>query len=202
MILSLVDRSAAFPRLLDELKSKQLSFADPTKFPHKITSRTVRLRSAPMTLADLDLRLLADYNVFPPNVLVYLSEWEVEHREMGVGDVILQQANFPALRSLSVKMIVGVRIIEMLRSGDKVGFRYGTLEGHVERGTASFYVTLSGEILTLTIETFSEPANRLNKLVGPIAVVPYQALMTRLALAWMIERFMETNPLAGVQGLR
>ena len=51
-----------------------------------------------------------------------------------------------------------------------VGFTYGTLEGHSERGLATFAIDPDGgDGLRFRIETWSSPAGVVGVLGGPIA---------------------------------
>lgn len=53
----------------------------------------------------------------------------------------------------------GVRVVDVFRDGDRIGFSYVTLEGHVERGVASFFVARSREReVTFHIESWSTPS--------------------------------------------
>ena len=194
MKLSLIDQTKNFPRLLSEFRSKPLSFKDPSGFRQKITTKTIHLRSTPSSLHEVDLSFLHRYHVFPKSLLVFLADWDVAFREMRVGDTILQEACIPPVRRASLKLIVGVRVLEIVESETTFGFRYGTLEGHVERGTSAFYGTLANDSLTFTVQTFSEPANPLNKLFGPSFALPYQAFMTRKALDNLAAQFIKNNP--------
>jgi len=111
MILSLTDQRSRFPYLLSDFKLKPLSFQDPSTFPKRTSSRTISLRRSPKSLEDLDCSFLLRYCVFPSNMLVHLADWEVETREMRVGDTILQQTFLPPLPHMSLKLIVAVRVL-------------------------------------------------------------------------------------------
>jgi uncharacterized protein (UPF0548 family) len=62
-----------------------------------------------------------------------------------------------------------VRVIEVFREVDRIGFSYVTLEGHVERGVASFFVARGREQqLSFHIESWSTPS-ALTAWLAPVA---------------------------------
>ena len=131
---------------------------------------------------DLDLSFLFAYKIFPDNILTFLTEWETEHRKMRIGDTIMQQVYLPPTKTLSQKLIFGVRINEIIDQTDKKGFSYESLDGHVEKGVSTFTVEQNSNEILFKIQTFSAPANFLTKIVGPIFSVPYQTFCTNAAL--------------------
>jgi uncharacterized protein (UPF0548 family) len=70
-------------------------------------------------------------------------------------------------------MEMGVRVVEVFdRRGDKagVGFTYATLQGHSERGLATFSIhEVSPNTLVFRIESWSVPGNLLARLARPFA---------------------------------
>jgi uncharacterized protein (UPF0548 family) len=70
------------------------------------------------------------------------------------GDTIVQRI---FVAGLAIE--AGVRVIEVRREPERVGFSYVTLDGHVERGVASFSVVRAGgRELTFQIESWSTPS--------------------------------------------
>jgi hypothetical protein len=131
---------------------------------------------------DLNLDFLFDYKIFPPRVMSYSTQWEQEKRKMEIGDNILQQIFLPPAKFFSLKIIVGVRINNIIKETNKRGFSYVTLVGHVERGESIFTIEKTNSGLIFKIQTYSEPGNLLTKLGGPIFTLPYQRYCTRKAL--------------------
>src|SRR5690606_13755997 len=112
-----------------------------------------------------------------------LCQWKSEKRSMCVGDNIVQQAYLPPFRYFSQKIIMGVRINNIINESNRLGFSYETLEGHIEQGSSTFTIEdpQDGEII-FKIHTFSKPRHILAKLVNPIFSTPYQAFCTKQAL--------------------
>ena len=79
---------------------------------------------------------------------------------------------------------VGVpcRVVEVLDGPDRVGFAYGTLPGHPERGEELFVVERRGDQAVLRIRAFSAPGTALSRALGPLGRVA-QTVMTRRYLA-------------------
>lgn len=173
------DQTHNFIKLLEQLKSTPPTTFDKTKLKEKTTTTTIKTNQ---TLKELDLRFFFNYNIFPPNIMSFMTQWEHEHRQMQIGDTILQQVFIPPIKTFSKKIIFGVRINGIIDEPERKGFSYVTLEGHVEKGESAFTVENSDAGLIFKIHTFSEPGNLLTKIAGPIFTVPYQAYCTRAAL--------------------
>ena len=60
------------------------------------------------------------------------------------------------------------RVVYVVDEPDRAGFAYGTLPGHAESGEESFVVERQGERVQFTVRAFSNPANRLARLGGPM----------------------------------
>jgi hypothetical protein len=133
-------------------------------------------------LQELDFDFLFNYEIFPSNILTYFSQWQAEGRKMRVGDTIVQQIFLPPVPQISQKIIVGVRINEIVDEQFCKGFSYETLQGHVEKGVSSFLLEQRDNEIYFSIRTFSAPANIITRLLGPVLSVPYQAHCTRAAL--------------------
>ena len=111
---------------------------------------------------------------------------------MQEGDVIVQQAFLPPL-PLSLKCVFAVRVLQIFREPTKVGFSYGTLRGHAEKGRSEFFFALQDGVIRATIHTYSAPGNLLTRLIAPLVTLPYQRYCTRLGLQRMREGFLAAN---------
>lgn len=60
------------------------------------------------------------------------------------------------------------RVLHTVEQHDRIGFTYGTLEGHPERGEESFSVLIDDDIVRFVIIAFSRPASLATRLAGPI----------------------------------
>jgi uncharacterized protein (UPF0548 family) len=60
------------------------------------------------------------------------------------------------------------RVLHTVEQPDRIGFTYGTLEGHPEQGEESFSVLLDGDVVRFVIIAFSRPASLATRLAGPI----------------------------------
>lgn len=179
MKIFLTDQSKNFAALLEQFIARPTMSFDKTKL--KETTTTINIQTD-RRLDDIDLNFLFDYQIFPSNIMAFLTQWAHEKRKMRVGDTILQQVFVLPTRWFSQKIVFGVRITDIIEERDRRGFSYETIEGHVERGESTFTLENTYQGLVFKIRTFSEPGNLLTKLVGPIFSVPYQAYCTRAAL--------------------
>jgi hypothetical protein len=179
MKIYLTDQKKNLTGHLNFLKSRPVMKFDKSRLTEKTTTINIDTKTS---IDYLDLSFLFNYEIFPGNIMSYLTEWESENRKMKVGDTIVQQVYLPPVKSFSQKVVFGVRINEVIEQPDKRGFSYETLEGHVERGISSFTVVSTDDGLIFKIQTFSEAGNLLTKLLGPIFSIPYQAFCTKRAL--------------------
>lgn len=62
-----------------------------------------------------------------------------------------------------------VLVIALWDEPTRAGYRYEALPGHVERGIATFELTLAGDNVRFRIESDSAPAHWLARLGAPIA---------------------------------
>ena len=60
------------------------------------------------------------------------------------------------------------RVLHTVEQHDRVGFTYGTLDGHPERGEESFSVLLDRGEVRFVIIAFSRPASLASRLAGPL----------------------------------
>lgn len=144
-------------------------------------------------LKELTFNFLFDYNIFPDNILTYYGEWQYSKRVMQVNDTIVQQIYFPPVRTLSQKIIVAVRIKEIFKQDNLIGFSYETLKGHIEKGISSFQVSKTNETLNFSIHTYSKANSLLLEILSPLFSSPYQNYCTKQALKNMIRKFQREN---------
>ncbi|HEY1038169.1 MAG TPA: DUF1990 family protein, partial [Bacteroidia bacterium] len=136
------------------------------------------------TFEQLDLSFFFNYNIFPDNILIFETQWNLENRKMKEGDTIVQQVYIPPVKTISQKLIFGVRIKEIINEPNKKGFSYETLEGHVEKGISVFTVEQENSELIFKIHTWSAPGNLLAQMLGPVFSRPYQRFCTKKALQY------------------
>ena len=179
MKIYLTDQADNFDGLLKQLMAKPTMTFDKTKLNEKTTTIDIKTEK---TLGQINLGFLFSYNIFPSNIMTFMTEWGKEKRKMKIGDTILQQAFVPPTKTFSQKIIFGVRINNIIDEVDRKGFSYLTIQGHVEKGESTFTIEQGDCGLIFKIKTFSKPGNLLTKLVGPIFTVPYQTYCTRTAL--------------------
>ena len=177
---------------LPKFRELPLSFRDASRLPQRKLVVCIPLPEPVRTLQEYDLEFLFRYDVFPPRILKFLGEWQMENREMRVGDVIVQQAQVPPI-SVGLKFIFGVRILSIHRSEKEASFSYGTLQGHPETGTNKFSVYISREALFVAVQTVAAPGLFLSRLLGPVFTRPYVALCNRQALRRMEENLLKHN---------
>lgn len=73
------------------------------------------------------------------------------------------------LKFAGLRVKAPVRVIYVVDEPDRVGFAYGTLEGHPESGEESWIVEhREDDSVWLTIRMFSRPATPLYRLAGPV----------------------------------
>jgi Domain of unknown function (DUF1990) len=180
MKIYLKDQAKHFEKHFKSLQSEEIIKYDKTQLNEKTTLIEIISKKE---LADFDLSFFWAYNIFPKNIMTFLTEWAFQNRQMQIGDTILQQAFIPPLRQFSQKILFGVRINQIIDEPSRKGFSYETLNGHVEMGESIFTIEkhLSDKTI-FKIHTFSKPGNFLSKLVGPIFSVPYQSFCTKKGL--------------------
>ncbi len=180
MQLYLTDQQGNFEQHLQKLSQQPVMCYTLTRLREQVT--TIRLDTA-KSFHNINPDILFGYNIFPQHIMTYRTQWQIENRTMCVGDTIVQQVYIPPIKSLSFKLIFGVRIHSIIREARRIGFSYETLEGHVERGISTFTIEQAdADKVIFKIHTFSEPGNILSKLLAPVFALPYQAYCTREAL--------------------
>lgn len=147
------------------------------------------------SLKEFSFNFLFDYCVFPNNILTYYSEWQNSKRTMQIDDTIVQQIYFPPFKIVSQKIIVGVRIKEIFKEEDFVGFSYETLKGHIEKGISYFQILKSKDKIHFIIKTYSKANNLFLDWLSPLFSSPYQDYCTNKAIKNMIKEFKKENKL-------
>lgn len=79
-------------------------------------------------------------------------------------------------------MRIPCRVVYVIDEPERVGFAYGTLPGHPERGEEAFLLERTGGSTTFTITAFSRPATIAARLGAPVAR-RVQDMMTERYLA-------------------
>lgn len=75
------------------------------------------------------------------------------------------------------------RVIHTIDQPDRIGFTYGTLEGHPEHGEESFSILLDGDDVRFVLIGFSRPASLASRLSGPIGRAVQRRLLDRYTAA-------------------
>jgi len=164
---------------LEFLKSKKVMYYDKNRLKEKTSTIEI---STTKSLNELDLNFLYNYQIFPGNILTYKTQWSDESKNMEIGDTIVQQVYLPPIKSISLKLIFGVRIHAIIDEVNRKGFSYETLEGHVEKGISIFTLEQFEDKLIFKIQTYSVPGKFLTRLVAPFFSIPYQTFCTKAAL--------------------
>lgn len=157
-----------------------------------------RLRSVPFTYAEVGASTLDELppgyhhldreRAFPVSAFGRLAEgimtWGLQS---GAGlDV---RASSPRAEPDAVVLMrlgppgVGVRVpcrvVDVLDEPDRVGFSYGTLPGHPERGEELFAVERREEHAVVRIRAFSVPGSALSRAIGPAGRVAQKVMTER-----------------------
>lgn len=135
MILTFDDQTAELPRYLERFRRLPV-------LPYDEASMTRRTVSCvlPSSFDLRDAKQLWNGDVFSPRHVGAFSEWQRGSRAMRVGDTIVQQFTLPASARAIPRVVVGVRVCEVLRSPRRIAFAYEALRGHAELGLTQFAV--------------------------------------------------------------
>jgi len=179
MKIYLTDQSKNFPKHLDELKLQPVIQYDISKLTEKTTIVKI---DTDKSFHQLNTSFFFDYQIFPNNIMAFLTQWNLENRDMQIGDTIAQQAFIPPVQNFSQKIIFGVRINNVVNEENRIGFSYETLKGHLEKGISTFTIErVKPNEIIFKIHTFSKPGTLLTQL-GQVLSVPYQTFCTKQAL--------------------
>lgn len=83
-------------------------------------------------------------------------------------------------RFRTVGLPVPCRVVWVVNEPDRVGYAYGTLEGHPEAGEESFVITRDADGIHFTIRAYSRAASWYASLGGPV---------TRMAQLYAARRY-------------
>lgn len=185
----LCDQKTKLSDYLFEFQSKSLSFEKIDGLPQKKIKTLVL--SPVRNLHQYDFSFLFRYQIFPSQILNFFGEWQLYNRNMQVGDIIIQQVKIPPL-SFSVKLIFGVKILSVYQCKNKVGFSYGTLQGHPETGTNEFSFFIQEDALFAEVHTIAKPGLFLSRNLAPIFTQPFVNFCNRQALQIMKKSFLSS----------
>lgn len=71
------------------------------------------------------------------------------------------------------------RVVWILEETDRVGFAYGTLEGHPAAGEEAFVLTFEDDAVVFRVKAYSRPATRLAKVGGRATSLLQRFVATR-----------------------
>ena len=173
------DQNKNFENQLNSLKKRGICRFNPAQLIEKVTTTTILTSKK---LSELPLTFFFEYNIFPDYIMSSFCQWAVEKRHMAIGDTILQQVFIPPFKPFSLKLIIGVRISNIIDEPKRLGFSYETLEGHIEKGSSDFIIEERNDAITFNIHTFSKPQNACLNLLRSVISIPYQHFCTHEAL--------------------
>jgi len=84
---------------------------------------------------------------------------------LGAGMVVGRLRTLSPLGTLGLP--VPCRVVWTVDEPDRIGFAYGTLDGHPESGEESFVVTREPDGIYFTVRAYSRPATWYTRLGGP-----------------------------------
>lgn len=177
MQIFLTNQQSRFHRFLEQFRTTPVMPYDLKQLKEKSTAIPVGITSP-----EAGFQVLLGYRIFPPSIMSHYTQWAAEGRTMQPGDVIVQQICLPPFPGFSMKILAGVRIREIIREPDRVGFSYETLQGHAERGISTFTLEKTKEGVVFRIHTFSEAPGAFQRFLAPLFASPYQDYCTRKAL--------------------
>ncbi|MFI0241287.1 DUF1990 family protein [Streptomyces sp. NPDC016845] len=95
------------------------------------------------------------------------------------GDDVREGADV-VLRLLGLR--IPCRVVRVVRDATRIGFAYGTLPGHPERGEEAFLVVRDADgSVWFRIRAFSRPGRWYTRMAGPVA---------RLVQGWATQRYL------------
>jgi uncharacterized protein (UPF0548 family) len=179
--------TAAFDESRWKAKPLNLDITEGRTGTHDVYSVQVPLVVGEARTATLERAAdtLLRYRIFPPRRM--LAHVCSPDGRVAVGTTVIQRV---LLGPLALEM--GVRVVEVLdesKGSRRVGFTYATLQGHSERGLATFSIhSQTGGCFVFKIETWSSPGNLLAALGRPFAR-RVQQKFTREALSHFRDHF-------------
>jgi hypothetical protein len=173
------DQKKNFEGQLNSLKKRSICTYKTRELIEKVTTINI-LTSKKLT--ELPLNFFFEYHIFPDYIMTSLCQWSIEKRSMTIGDTVLQQIFIPPFKPFSLKIIIGVRITNVINEPKRLGFSYETLEGHIEKGSSDFIIEELNDGIAFSIHTFSKPQNVWMNLLRHVISIPYQHFCTCKAL--------------------
>jgi uncharacterized protein (UPF0548 family) len=136
---------------------------------------------APIT-GDFDraVESLLAYRIFAPQRM--LARVCSPDNCVAVGAIVVQRV---VLGPIAIE--TAVRVIEVERTADRAYFAYATLQGHPERGVASFAVIRSGSEMKFEAQAWSRAGTWLTAIGRPVSRSLQKAL-TREAVRSFVQR--------------
>ncbi len=163
-------------------QSVALNFDTADTLPRHVTSRSIPLHKQCDLSEIADAIGFFDYRIFPLHIMQFYGQWQADRREIRIGDIIVQCARLPLG---CFKGIFAVKVLDFGRNTDSCVLSYGTLLGHAEQGISTFSLKRIDKSVLFEIETFSQPAWPLTRIMAPVSRL-YQQYCTNLAVANVI----------------
>ncbi|MFY1694916.1 MULTISPECIES: DUF1990 family protein [unclassified Solwaraspora] len=82
-----------------------------------------------------------------------------------------------------LRMTAPCAVVWATDTADRVGFAYGTLDGHPASGEEAFLVERAGDRVWFSVVAFSRPVAPAMRLAGPVAVAAQHLYAWRLGVA-------------------
>ncbi len=137
-------------------------------YTHDFYSKLIPLQNSSTHKTQIEKfeKKLYAYRVFPPH---RMSPFICGKIQLQTGSVIIQRIH---LGILTLETAVRIKKIYKTESVSEtlVGFQYETLEGHVEKGIADFFLRYDKvrSELKFVIQSSSSPANFLSRITRPL----------------------------------
>ncbi|MDX6237971.1 MAG: hypothetical protein QOG10_2786 [Kribbellaceae bacterium] len=159
------------------------------RFSYDVVGSTTRPELTPPGYHRLEhrARIGAGDEVFLKAAAVLMS-WQM-HSAAGVrieADTPRAEIGTNSLGWLGVSgigMPVPCRVVWTVDEPNRIGFGYGTLQGHPESGEESFIVCRENDEIWFTVLAYSRPAAWYTRLVGPVGRLGQQFFANRYAAA-------------------
>lgn len=187
MKVFLTDQRARLAKHLEDLKRAPIMPFDIASLRERRYEAVIATRRS---LQELDIDFLFEYHIYPGHIMAHLGQWQAEGRRMQAGDTIVQQIYLPPLPPFAQKIICGDRVTDVINGPTRRGFSYATLEGHPERGKATFLFEDRAGQIVFSIHNFSGANLWISRVVAPLFTYPYQEYCNRQGLA-RVKRLVE-----------
>lgn len=122
-------------------------------------------------------RRLLDYDIFPPALVAKLV---APVGPIVRGSTIVQRLGLGVIFVEAATRVVDVwDVVEPSDSSRSAGFAYVTLEGHPERGVATFEVRLEGNAVFVVLTARSVPGTFLTRMASPLMRAVQRGITSR-----------------------